>query len=607
MSVKSQAKRARRARRQSRRDRFGQAPRIEIVADDASLTPFGGSAVVGELVRRLELIPALDRAIETAPKVGGLRPVKQRARGCSPGQLLVAVAESMLCGGDSMLDLERLRADEAGAELRAVAEVPAASTACQLARRYRRSHLRAPRRRSRPARTHGRPAGPHAGGGDAGLRLDRGRGLRAQQARRRRQLPGPAGLSAAVVLVGPARPAARPELLAGNDSTRGEEPRRCCAARWLPARRPRPVAPLRFSGFYRVDLLADCRARGVRFSISVPRSSAMWSALERIDEDAWPPADGLKDAEVAETTYTPTGWEHEPLRLIVRRVAHQADALSDDPRARRKRTIPREQLDLGLAGEADVVYGYSFILLRPRPATAAQVEHHHRDRAQIEERIKDAKLGVSLRRLPLSDLDANRVWLHCSALALNLLALLNDLMFGPEPARAPPAPPPGQVRAPDAALRPRPRHPPRPPDHPAPPRRPAVRARLPGRLHRRARPRPTRAHRLSRPTPRPPRPPRSPLPKRAAGPIRERPPTARILAADAERQARRRAAVVSHRPAPPARPQDRLLTNHGQRASRSACGLVLEVRDTSGPQSVPSIADTLVVGLRCTAHGRRGG
>ncbi len=25
------------------------------------------------------------------------------------------------------------------------------------------------------------------------------------------------------------------------------------------------------------------------------------------------------------------------------------------------------------------------------------------------------------------------MWLHCSALALNLLALLNDLMFGPEP------------------------------------------------------------------------------------------------------------------------------------------------------------------------------
>ena len=118
--------------------------------------------------------------------------------------------------------------------------------------------------------------------------------------------------------------------------------------------------------------------------------------------------------------------------MIVRRVAHQADALSDDPRARRKRTIPREQLDLGLSGEADVIYGYSFILT-DLAGEAAEVEHHHRDRAQIEERTKDAKLGVSLRRLPLSDLEANRVWLHCSTLALNLLALLNDLMFGIDP------------------------------------------------------------------------------------------------------------------------------------------------------------------------------
>ncbi len=260
-----------------------------------------------------------------------------------------------------------------------------------------------------------------------------------------------------------------------------------------------PVAARFDSGFYRVDLLVDCRTQEVRFSISVPRSTAMWSALERIDDDAWTPAENLKDAEVAETTYTPTGWAHEPLRLIVRRVAHQADALSDDPRARRKRTIAREQLDLGLAGEADVVYGYSFILT-DLDGDAATVEHHHRDRAQIEERIKDAKLGVSLRRLPLSDLDANRVWLACSALALNLLALLNDLMFGPEAARASAAPPPGQVRAPDAALRPRPRYPPRPPDHPAAPRRTTIRARLPGRLQRRPRPRPARSGRLTRPT-----------------------------------------------------------------------------------------------------------
>ena len=55
----------------------------------------------------------------------------------------MCVAESMLCGGDSMLDVERLRADVPDAELRTVAHVPAASTACELARRFRRTHLRA--------------------------------------------------------------------------------------------------------------------------------------------------------------------------------------------------------------------------------------------------------------------------------------------------------------------------------------------------------------------------------------------------------------------------------------------------------------------------------
>ncbi len=40
---------------------------------------------------------------------------------------------------------------------------------------------------------------------------------------------------------------------------------------------------------------------------------------------------------------------------------------------------------------------------------------------------------MSLRRLALSDLDGNRFWLHCTALALNLPAPLNDVMVGPEP------------------------------------------------------------------------------------------------------------------------------------------------------------------------------
>ena len=59
--------------------------------------------------------------------------------------------------------------------------------------------------------------------------------------------------------------------------------------------------------------------------------------------------------------------------------------------------------------------------------TTTEVEHFHRRRAQIEERFKDAKLGQPLRHLPSGDLDANRLWLACSLLALNITALVCDL------------------------------------------------------------------------------------------------------------------------------------------------------------------------------------
>src|SRR5207244_10328231 len=85
-------------------------------------------------------VASLDRAIDGVTRA---RASKQRRRGASAGELLVSLAESMLVGGDAFNDLEDLRADAAGAELRAVAEVPAASTAAQLARRLRPSHLRA--------------------------------------------------------------------------------------------------------------------------------------------------------------------------------------------------------------------------------------------------------------------------------------------------------------------------------------------------------------------------------------------------------------------------------------------------------------------------------
>lgn len=348
---------------------------------------------------------------------------------------MVSLAESMLRGGDAFNDLEELRADQAGAELRAVPAVPAASTAMQLARRFRRSHLRA----------------CEAALAVAGDRLDRELG-------RDRAEPVTLDFDSTLVEVyGRRKPGAsrahtgqlayQPvlgvwaergrvlagELLAGADSTRRDDTlalvRRALAL--LPAGHG-PVGARFDAGFYRIELLRMLRRQGVAFSISAPRSAAMWRALGHLAEDDWQPAVDFPEAEVAETTYAPEGWEGEPLRLVVRRVAFAAEGFCSDRRARRRRTIPRAQLSLVDSGEASTAYGYGFILT-DLPGEAALVEHHHRRRAQVEERIKDHKLGVSLRRLPAADLEANRAWLFASSLALNILSMLCDLAFGPDP------------------------------------------------------------------------------------------------------------------------------------------------------------------------------
>jgi hypothetical protein len=404
------------------------AGRIVFRADDERLTPFAGLVCVGELARRTGLVELIDAELASERRAV---PVKRRRRGVSGGELVVSLAESQLVGGECFDDIEELRADAAGAILRSVARVPAAATALQLAKRFRRCLCQAVER----------------GLARAGQRLDRaldravaepvtidldatvlevyGRGKQGASRNRSGQL----SFAPHIAFWAQRGRALTGELVAGN---REKLPARQAAAicrralRLLPGGHG-PVTLRIDSAYYAIDLLKALRKAAARFTVSVPRTTATWKALERIADDAWQPATAMDGAEVAETAYTPEGWKHEPLRLIVRRRCFSARELSKSPRARRLKTIHPEQLQLALTGQLASVYGYSFILtdIADRPATS--VEHFHRHRAQIEERLKEAKLGQALRRLPSADINANRVWMTAVMCALNLSAMLCDL------------------------------------------------------------------------------------------------------------------------------------------------------------------------------------
>ena len=111
--------------------------RIVVGESDPSLTRYAGLAVTGELARRLRLVELIDAELAVERRA---RPVKVRRRGLSPGQLVVALSECQLVGGEFFSDVAQVRDDEAGAELRAVAGTPSAPTALQRAKDFRRVH-----------------------------------------------------------------------------------------------------------------------------------------------------------------------------------------------------------------------------------------------------------------------------------------------------------------------------------------------------------------------------------------------------------------------------------------------------------------------------------
>lgn len=426
---------------------------VEIRADDPALTGHAGLLLTGELAARTDLVARLARAID------GVRLFKQRRRGSSAGELLVALAEMIAVGGDHLVHLDELREDEAGAELRAVGETPAPTTAGQLLRRLNARQCQAAvAELAKVGEEIDRQLGLTA---TAPVTLDLdssdtevyGR-LKEGAAFNHR---GQRSYDSQLATWAERRRVMAAELRSGNlneHPTAVKVLRRALKA--LPAERGRVRARMD-SGFESVATFEELRRQGVGFTCSLKRTPALHRLrLEKIASRAWRPALLMPQAEIAETTYTPGGWRHEPLRLLVRRVRIPAEELSSDPRSRRRRTVPKVQLELALAGRVEYVYAYSFIAT-DLDGDAAEIELWHRQRGQMEERVKELKLGDGLLHFPLASLDANRAWQTAGVIAHNLVALLSALVAdvnhrrlqeqlaqSPEP---PPRPPAARVAA----------------------------------------------------------------------------------------------------------------------------------------------------------------
>jgi hypothetical protein len=406
----------------------GLAGRVRIGAPDASLTAASGVVAVAEVVGRLGVVAALDDAVGE---------VKQRDRGLSAGQFLVAVAQAQMVGAEFWTGLDRRRADTAGEALSAVA-TPASTTAVGLAVRFGPVQVAGIEEGigEIACRVVGLlPAGRRAVlcGGTATIDLD-GTDVEVYGAKKE-------GIAYSYKGARAGRPHvatwAEAGVVSAADLLAGDEDPRPGAASLI----ERSVATLRAAGvtarprvrgdvgYFAKDIARAAVETGGDFSLGVTRNPAVWRAAAAIPKQAWRKAKRMKGAQVAVCGYAPAGWPPGTV-CVVRRVKVRAGDVSTDPRARRRRTIPKDQLTLALDGLVKHVYAYSFIATNldvSTPAKAVAVEAWHRMRTDIEDRIRDAKHGAALRHLPSASRAANTVWMWGALLAVNLSAWLQEL------------------------------------------------------------------------------------------------------------------------------------------------------------------------------------
>lgn len=170
-------------------------------------------------------------------------------------------------------------------------------------------------------------------------------------------------------------------------------------------------------------LLEYCREGKLRYSVGYELTEAVREAILQIPDDDWVPAldtDGTEreNGQICEITHRLdlSGWP-EGSRVIVRR----------------ERPHPGAQLSFT---DAD---GYRFqaILTDQTDPCIQTLERRHRQRARVEDRIRDDK-DTGLAKFPFKDFQMNEVWLELIMLAHDLIVFTQELALTGKLAKAEP-------------------------------------------------------------------------------------------------------------------------------------------------------------------------
>jgi len=156
------------------------------------------------------------------------------------------------------------------------------------------------------------------------------------------------------------------------------------------------------SACYNKNVVAFCESEEMTFTITADLTAPLLAAIDELPEDAWHPSD--KGEEAAQVYYRPTGWTRAYRFIAVRRVKRQ---------------------DMFGA-----VYRYRAIVTNIERGNPQWILKRHRRHANVENGIKELKSGFSLSVMPCLAYCANRAWFHLGVIAHNLFMAIK-LLFLP--------------------------------------------------------------------------------------------------------------------------------------------------------------------------------
>ena len=395
--------------------RDGRPVTLDVTADGAGLVSHAGSALLAQVADKLGLTRALSL------RLAGL---KQRRRGHDPGRVIRDLAVMLADGGECVSDLGAVREQKA-----LFGEVASDSTAFRVVDRVasepgllgalREAHGRA---RERFWELHGAPDS---------LTIDIDATLITAHSDKEHAAgtyKGGYGFHPLNAYADQTREALGAILRPGNAGANTAADHKTVLDLAL------AQIPVEYIENIKILVRADragathelaeyCREGRMRFSFGYDLTDTVRQAILETPEDAWVPAldqDGTEreNGEVAELTehVNLSAWP-EGSRLIVRR----------------ERPHPGAQLSFT---DHD---GYRFqaILTDQPDEKIAVLERRHRQRARVEDRIRDDK-DTGLAKFPFKEFALNEVWLEIVMLAHDLIVWTQALLLDGELAKAEP-------------------------------------------------------------------------------------------------------------------------------------------------------------------------